>query len=81
MPRYHTIFDARKQPLISYLEISDQYAALCIRRTRTDADGSGRTRTDADGSGRTRTDADGRGHFYKIIFFLFFFAFFFVGIH
>ena len=38
--------------------------ALCIRRTRTEADGRG----------RTRTDADGRGHLYKIIiFFLFFF--------
>ena len=33
------------------------------------------------GRGRTPTDADGRGHFYKIFFYYFFCAFFFVGIH
>ena len=43
--------------------------ALCIRRTRTDADGSGRTRTEADGRGRTRTDAD---IFIKLYIFFFF---------
>ena len=41
--------------------------ALCIRRTRTDADGRG----------RTRTDADGRGHLISFLIFFFFFFFFF----
>ena len=45
-------------------------------RRRTDADGGGRTRTEADGRGRTRTDVDGRGHFYKIIYIIFFCVFF-----
>ena len=47
------------------------HAALCIRRTRTDADGRG----------RTRTDADGRGHllFFNFVLILIFLFLFFLA--